>query len=110
MVFSHYNPHEHNLQILRDRTLKFDARLKTAFLYDTEEDKALFDQLNFAYIGGRYRNEEKFPVTQAKTDFWRCEVVRLRRMELTECLRRSFQRRSRAVCLERIGEFKSLEG
>lgn len=96
MVFSHYNPHEHNLQILRDRTLKFDARLKAAFLYDTEEEKALFDQLNFAYIGGRYRNEEEFPVTQAKIDFWRKEVEMF--LELTEI-----------VCLERIGEFKSLE-
>lgn len=96
MVFSHYNPHEHNLQILRDRTLKFDARLKAAFLYDTEEEKALFDQLNFAYIGGRYRNDEEFPVTQAKIDFWRKEVEVF--LELTEM-----------VCLERIGEFKALE-
>ncbi len=96
MVFSHYNPHEHNLQILRDRTLKFDARLKTAFLYDTEEEKALFDQLNFAYIGGRYRNEEEFPVTQAKIDFWRREVEGF--LELTE-----------VVCLDRIGEFRDLE-
>mgnify|MGYP003689957857 CR=1 FL=1 len=88
MVFSHYNPHEHNLQILRDRTLKFDARLKVAFLYDTEEEKALFDQLNFAYIGGRYRNEEEFPVTQTKIDFWRKEVELF--LELTERLRRSF--------------------
>ncbi len=96
MVFSHYNPHEHNLQILRDRTLKFDARLKTAFLYDNEEEKALFDQLNFAYIGGRYRNEEEFPVTQAKIDFWKREVESF--LELTEL-----------VCLERIGEFRDLE-
>ncbi|NOQ75373.1 MAG: HEPN domain-containing protein [Crocinitomix sp.] len=96
MVFSHYNPHEHNLQILRDRTLKFDARLKAAFLYDTEEDKALFDQLNFAYIGGRYRNEEEFPVTLAKIDFWRSEVEMF--LELTE-----------VVCMERIGEFRDLE-
>ncbi len=88
MVFSHYNPHEHNLQILHDRTLKFDARLKTAFLYGTEEEKALFDQLNFDYIGGRYRNEEEFPVTQAKIDFWRKEVEMF--LELMERLRRSF--------------------
>ncbi|NOQ75783.1 MAG: HEPN domain-containing protein [Crocinitomix sp.] len=97
MVFSHYNPHEHNLQILRDRTLKFDARLKAAFFYDTEEEKALFDQLNFAYIGGRYRNEEEFPVTQAKIDFWKRETEAF--LILTE-----------EICLERIGEFKSLEG
>jgi len=97
MVFSHYNPHEHNLQILRDRTLKFDTRLKTAFNYETEQEKALFDQLNFAYIGGRYRNEEEFPITQAKIDFWRKEVESF--LELTEM-----------VCSERIGEFKDLEG
>ena len=95
MVFSHYNPHEHNLQILRDRTLKFDIRLKAAFLYDNEEGKALFDQLNYAYIGGRYRNEEEFPVTQDKIDFWRKEVEEF--LKLTE-----------VICLERILGFEKL--
>ncbi len=97
MMFSHYNPHEHNLQILRDRTLKFDSRLKAAFNYDTEQEKALFDQLNFAYIGGRYRNEEEFSVTQEKIDFWRAEVEQF--LKLTE-----------VVCLGRIEEIKLLEG
>lgn len=96
MVFSHYNPHEHNLQILRDRTLKFDTRLKAAFNYDTEQEKALFDQLNFAYIGGRYRNEEEFPITQEMIVFWRKEAESF--LELTEM-----------ICLERIGEFKRME-
>jgi hypothetical protein len=45
MVFSHYNSHEHNLQILLNRTLKFDERLKAAFLYETEEEKTLFHQM-----------------------------------------------------------------
>ena len=63
MVFSHYNPHEHNLQILRDRTVKFDKRLRRFFFYETIKEKELFDQLNFAYIGGRCRSEEEFPIT-----------------------------------------------
>ena len=97
MVFSHYNPHEHNLQILRDRTLKFDTRLKTAFSYDDDAEKALFDQLNYAYIGGRYRNEEEFPITQEKIDFWLKETEQF--FKLTE-----------VVCLEKIERFRELEG
>ncbi|MFT5824426.1 MAG: putative nucleotidyltransferase/HEPN domain-containing protein [Crocinitomix sp.] len=96
MVFSHYNPHEHNLFALRDRCVRFHKRLKGVFHYDNEEHTKLFDQLNYAYIGGRYRNEKEFPVDMDKIEFWKQETEAF--LKLTE-----------EICLERIEGFKSLE-
>ncbi len=49
----------------------------------------MFDRLNFAYIGGRYRSEEEFPVTREHLDYWNKEARKL--LDLTEI-----------VCSERI--------
>jgi len=95
MVFSHYNPHEHNLFVLRDRCVRFDKRLKGVFHYDNEEHTKLFDQLNYAYIGGRYRNEKEFPVNMNKIEFWKQETEAF--LKLTE-----------EICLERIEGFRAL--
>ncbi|NOQ76050.1 MAG: HEPN domain-containing protein [Crocinitomix sp.] len=96
MVFSHYNPHEHNLYALRDRCVRFHKRLKGGFHYDNEEHTKLFDQLNYAYIGGRYRNEKEFPVDMDKIEFWKQETEAF--LKLTE-----------EICLERIEGFRVLE-
>ncbi len=96
MVFSHYNTHEHNLFALRDRTLKYHIRLKGVFHYEDEEKKKLFDQLNYAYIGGRYKNEKEFPVDMDKIDFWKQETEMF--LKLTE-----------EICLERIERLKAME-
>ncbi len=96
MVFSHYNPHEHNLFALRDRCVRFHKRLKGVFHYDNEEHTKLFDQLNYAYIGGRYRNEKEFPVDMDKIEFWKQETEGF--LKLTE-----------EICLERIEGFRALE-
>ncbi len=98
MVFSHYNPHEHNLYALPDRCVRFHKRLKGVFHYDNEEHTKLFDQLNYAYIGGRCRNEKEFPVDMDKIAFWKQETVRLSWMKLME-----------EICLERIEGFRILE-
>jgi len=96
MVFSHYNPNEHNLYALRDRCVRFHPRLKGVFHYDNEQHKKLFDQLNYAYIGGRYRNEKEFPVDMDKIDFWKQETEAF--LKLTE-----------EICLDRIEGFRALE-
>lgn len=96
MVFAHYNPHEHNLQVLRSRVLQFDSRVKTVLPYETEEQQELFDYLNFAYIGGRYRSEEEFPITQEKLDYWSNESKKL--IDLTE-----------VICNDRIECLKQIE-
>ncbi|NOQ28257.1 MAG: HEPN domain-containing protein [Bacteroidales bacterium] len=96
MVFTHYNPYEHNLEILRERVLQFDSRLKEVLPYETKEQKEQFDYLNFAYIGGRYRSEKDFPVTKKQLDYWRAEVKQL--LDLTK-----------TICKERIDCLKGVE-
>ncbi len=96
MVFSHYNTHEHNLLALRDRNVKYHIRLKGVFHYEDEEKKKLFDQLNYAYIGGRYKNEKEFPVDMDKIDFWKQETEMF--LKLTE-----------EICLERIERLRAIE-
>ena len=82
MVFAHYNPHEHNLYTLRQRAEAFDQQVDEAFPLNTEQETELFEYLNFAYIGGRYRSEEEFPVTTTQLDYWATETKKL--LDLTE--------------------------
>ena len=96
MVYTHYNPHEHNLEILRERVLEFDHRIRDVLPYETPEQIKLFDYLNFAYIGGRYRSEEEFPVTKEQLDYWNKEAKKL--LELTE-----------TICNEKIESLKAIE-
>ncbi|UOB16928.1 HEPN domain-containing protein [Abyssalbus ytuae] len=96
MVFAHYNPYEHNLEVLRSRVLKFDTRVKEAFPRVTEEQKELFDHLNYAYIDGRYKSEEEFPVTRQQLSYWADEAKKL--LDLTE-----------QICLEHIKALKAIE-
>ena len=96
MVFTHYNPYEHNLVALRSRVLHFDSRLKTALPYNTKEQKELFDRLNFAYIGGRYKSEDEFSVTPQQLSYWSQEAQKL--LKLTE-----------QICQEHIKALKAIE-
>jgi predicted nucleotidyltransferase len=96
MVFTHYNPYEHNLEVLRNRVSQFDRRITSTLPYETEKQQELFDYLNFAYIGGRYRSEKEFPVTKEQLNYWRKEVKGL--FNLTEI-----------ICMERIEELKQIE-
>ncbi len=96
MVFTHYNPHEHNLKGLRSRLPIFDRRIHEAFPLKTEAQQDLFDQLNFAYIGGRYRSDSEFPVNQEQLDYWCAETEKL--MDLTK-----------VICNERIQAFREAE-
>lgn len=96
MVYTHYNPYEHNLETLRERTIQFDSRIKDVLPYETEEQIELFDYLNFAYIGGRYRSKKDFPVTKVQLDYWSKEAKKL--LNLAEI-----------ICNERIECLKGIE-
>lgn len=96
MVFTHYNPYEHNLWVLRNRVLQFDSRVKEVLPYETERQQDLFDHLNYAYIGGRYHNQEEFPVTRGQLDYWSQETKKL--LQLTA-----------SICQERIAVLKDIE-
>lgn len=95
MVYTHYNPYEHNLEVLRERALQFDSRIKEVLPYETEAQQELFDDLNFAYIGGRYRSEEEFPVTKQQLDYWSKEAQKLLKLTKTIC-------KERIECLKEI--------
>jgi predicted nucleotidyltransferase/HEPN domain-containing protein len=97
MVFTHYNPHEHNLHILRERVTAIDSRVNDILPCDTDEHTELFSELNFAYIGGRYRSKEEFPVRREQLDYWSEQAKAL--LDLTE-----------EICGERILDLKSVEG
>ena len=96
MVFTHYNPHEHNLWILREGILQFDSRINEVLPYNSREEQELFDYLNFAYIGGRYRSEEEFSITKKQLEYWSKEAKKL--LELTE-----------TICRDRIDCLKEIE-
>ena len=96
MVFTHYNPHEHNLHTLRERIEGIDSRIPGILPCDTEEHEQLFNELNFAYIGGRYRSKKEFPVTDAQLDYWAEQASAL--LALTE-----------EICQGRILDLKGVE-
>jgi len=54
LVFTNYNPNEHFLWMLGQRTAKYHANLKTLFPKKSQKDKDRFKLLDDAYIGGRY--------------------------------------------------------
>jgi len=95
MVFTHYNPYEHYLKILKERVLEFDQRVEEALPYETDDQKKLFDYLDYAYIGGRYRSEEEFPVTKEQLDHWSREAKKLLGLTETIC-------KDRIECLREI--------
>jgi len=97
MVFTHYNPHEHNLHLLRERVAAIDSRIDDILPFDTERHTELFSELNFAYIGGRYRSKEEFPVSREQLDYWSAQARAL--LALTE-----------EICEERVRELKVIEG
>ena len=71
---------------------------------ETKEQQELFDYLNFAYIGGRYRSEEEFPVTKGQLDYWSKEADKLLKLTETIC-------KERIECLKEIEqELKSKNG
>ncbi len=96
MVFTHYQPHEHNLGILRQRAGNLDSRILDALPCDTDAQWKLFEHLNFAYIGGRYRSDAEYPVTETELDYWAEEAKWL--LEITE-----------NVCQERIEALRQIE-
>ena len=82
MVFSHYNPYEHDLKVLKERVVKFEPQIAEILPTKTPQQQELFDYLNFAYIGGRYRSAEDFPITPAQLAYWSSECAKL--LVLTE--------------------------
>ena len=74
LVFTNYKPREHMLVTLKNRVALLDDRILSALPRETQEQKELFDHLDFAYIAGRYLGQDEFPVTQTQLNYWHQET------------------------------------
>jgi HEPN domain-containing protein/predicted nucleotidyltransferase len=88
LVFTDYKPKIHDLEILNRQVGYADARFKTVFPNQTEEEKRLFTLLVKAYIDSRYKLG--YSVDAGDLKWLATRVQKLK--ELTE-----------SICLERIG-------
>ena len=80
LVFTNYNPNEHFLWMLGQRTAKYHPDLKTLFPKKNQKDKDRFKLLDDAYIGGRY--DPDFRISKRDLEILAKDVKKL--LELTE--------------------------
>ena len=80
LVFTNYNPHEHHLKTLGKMVERYHPDLSTLFSQQTPADRARFDLLEYAYIGGRY--DPKHKMTREDLEILATQVVKL--LKITE--------------------------
>ncbi len=80
LVFTNYNPNEHFLWMLGQRSAKYHPDLKTLFPKKNQKDKDRFKLLDDAYIGGRY--DPDFRISKRDLEILAKDVKKL--LELTE--------------------------
>ncbi len=80
LVFTNYNPNEHFLWLLGQKTGKYHPDLKTLFPKKNQKDKDRFKLLDDAYIGGRY--DPDFRISKRDLEILAKDVKKL--LELTE--------------------------
>jgi len=79
LVFSKYRNEEHRILLQRDRIRAFDKRVNNSFPVENSGQKKLFGDLDFAYTGARYRNEEEFPISREALEYWSGQAEQLLR-------------------------------
>jgi len=80
LVFTNYNPNEHFLWMLGQRSAKYHPDLKTLFPKKNQKDKDRFKLLDDAYIGGRY--DPDFRISKGDLEILAKDVKKL--LKLTE--------------------------
>ncbi len=90
LVFTNYNPREHFLWLLGQKTAKYHPDLKTLFPKKNQKDKDRFKLLDDAYIGGRY--DPDFRISKQDLVILAKDVKKL--LELTE-----------QICEQKIKDF-----
>ncbi|HLD77051.1 MAG TPA: HEPN domain-containing protein [Rickettsiales bacterium] len=80
LVCTNYNPKEHFLWLLGQKTAKYHPDLKTLFPKKNQKDKDRFKLLDDAYIGGRY--DPDFRISKRDLEILAKDVKKL--LELTE--------------------------
>jgi HEPN domain-containing protein/predicted nucleotidyltransferase len=86
LVLSGYRPKGHDLAELEDWCAQFDPTFRDIFPKATSEDDRLFELLNKAYVGARYR--KSFTVSREDLDVLQARVAHLR--DATNTLTSSF--------------------
>ncbi|MDZ7742775.1 MAG: HEPN domain-containing protein [Bacteroidota bacterium] len=84
LVRTDYKPKTHDLEELLYRSLKLDARFKTVFPRNTEEEKQLFNLLKKAYIDSRYKMG--YEVKKEELEYLGRQVERLKGLVREVCL------------------------
>ncbi|MFA5240163.1 MAG: HEPN domain-containing protein [Phycisphaerae bacterium] len=90
LVFTNYNPNEHYLSMLSRMSEKYDRSLRNVFPRKTDEQKDLFDLLDYAYIGGRY--DPNYKITKKQLEYLAGRVKLLQKL-------------TKKICTEKIKTF-----
>ena len=90
LVFGSECPQEHHLDILGDAAIDYCPELKGILPRTTEEEKVLFELLDYAYIGARY--DMHFKITKEQLE------------QLAPCVKKLHEVTER-LCKEKISQF-----
>ncbi len=80
LVFTHYRPKIHDLEILDERVCTFNPQLLAIFPCKTKKEKHLFSLLKRAYVDARYK--KSYAITKEKLEYLFSRVEKL--MKITE--------------------------
>jgi len=87
LVFTHYKPKEHDIEILGKQVDNLDPHFLSIFPRSTPEEDRLFELLKKAYIDARYN--PKYKITRKELEYLAERVKKLQRV-------------TKAICRERI--------
>src|SRR6185295_8458027 len=90
LVFTHYNPKEHDIKILGKRVSNLDPRFLPVFPRTTPEEKRLFELLQKGYIDARYN--PKYKISKKELEYLAERVKQLQKL-------------TKAICKERIASY-----
>ncbi len=90
LIFGGECPQEHHLDVLGDLAADYCPGLKGILPRETDEEKELFELLDYAYIGARY--DRHYKITKEQLE------------QLAPCVRKLHELTER-ICKEKIGSF-----
>lgn len=93
LVFTDYKPKTHDLERLLNKTLKEDSRFRSVFPRQTGLEIEMFEKLQEAYIGSRYKKD--FVITKEQLEYL------VKRVEM-------LQKLTYKICNEKLEEFKKI--
>ena len=82
LVFISYCPNEHHLNVLSKKCIESGIDLGDIFLMETEQQRNLFELLDYAYIGARY--DKDYKVTKEQIEYLAERIKKL--LDLTETI------------------------